>query len=489
MTFAVLIIATIPFTILQSAVTPVLATIQDEMHTSQSTVTWVMTAYLLTASIATPILGRLGDIMGRKRVLVAVLAVLACGTLLAALASSIEVLLAARAIQGIGGAILPLAFGIIRDEFPTEKVAGGISALAAILAAGLGLGTVVAGPIVSWMSYHFLFWIPLTVIVLSVFAVAVLVPASKDPGGGRISVLPAVSLAALLSALLLAVSKGSQWRWSSPTVVVLLVVGVLLVPLWLLSEARADHPLVDVAMMRRRAVWATNVVALLFGVGMYSVFVFLPAFVQTPRAAGYGFGASVSESGLFLLPLTAAMFATGLLSTSLTNRCGAKVVVVNGSALTAASCALLVVAHDDRWAIFAFSAAVGAGLGFVFAAMANLIVDAVPASQVGVASGMNANIRTIGGAVGTATTATLVTANAMTDGTPVEAGYVHGFVFLCGSAVLATLVAFAIPATRRASRQVTGDEDQGGRPRGIVIHGQDSLIAGAPLVERAAAED
>ena len=159
-TFVVLLLGVSSYALLQSLVTPVLRTIQLDLHTTQSTVTWVVTVYLLSASIFTPILGRVGDMVGKERMLVVTLLTLAVGSVLAGLAQSIGVLIVARAIQGVGAGVLPLAFGIIRDEFPPERVATGVGLVAAMTAVGGGAGIVLAGPIVGILDFHWLFWIP-----------------------------------------------------------------------------------------------------------------------------------------------------------------------------------------------------------------------------------------------------------------------------------------------------------------------------------------
>ena len=160
MTFAVLAAGVAAYALLQSLVIPVLTTVQHELHTTQDAVTWVLTAYLLSASICTPILGRVGDMIGKERVFVVTLGALAAGSLLAAIAPSIAVMIVARVIQGVGGGMVPVAFGIIRDEFPAEKVAGAVGSLAALTAVGGGLGIVLAGPIDEALNYHWLFWLP-----------------------------------------------------------------------------------------------------------------------------------------------------------------------------------------------------------------------------------------------------------------------------------------------------------------------------------------
>jgi EmrB/QacA subfamily drug resistance transporter len=478
-TFAVILVATTAFSMLQSLVLPVLPTIQASLHTSQSAVTWVLTAYLLSAAVATPIVGRLGDMIGKKKTLVWVLAVLALGTLLAAVATNIGVMLAARVIQGAGGAVLPLAFGIVRDEFPRERVVSAVSTTAALLAVGGGLGIVLAGPIVNTLDYHFLFWIPLVFVVGAAIAAHVFVPESENTTPGRINVLPAALLAGWLVALLVGVSEGSQWGWASTRTLGLLVASVVLIVAWVRCEVRSDNPLIDMTMMRIPAVWTTNLVALLFGVGMYSVMAFLPEFLQTDTRHGYGFGASITMSGLFLLPMTGVMFFCGLWSGPLAARWGSKRVLVLGSGMSVIPFALLAFAHDQKWEIYLASGLLGAGLGFAFAAMSNIIVESVPATQTGVASGMNANIRTIGGSIGAAVTSMVILARTPAGGIPKESGYTHGFLLLLIASIFATGAAVLIPtARRRASATYLRDDEHI-----IVKNAEAALVAGATLVE------
>lgn len=452
-TFVVLCLGVATFSLLQSMVNPVLPTIARELDTDQATATWVLTAYLLSASVFTPIIGRVGDKVGKERMLVVALGSLAVGSLIAALAPSIEVLILARVVQGVGGGVLPLTFGIIRDEFPREKIAGAIGTASALLAFGGGIGLVIAGPLVDALSYHWLFWLPMIATVIATVAAAVLVPESPVRTPGRISVGSALLLSAWLVALLLATSQGHSWGWSSPEVIGLFVVAAVLLPVWVRAEVRSESPLVDMRMMRLPRVWTVNLVALLFGAGMYSLFAFLPAFLQTPSEAGYGFGITVTESGLLLLPQTVASFLMGVVSGRLAARFGSQALLVAGSAITAASIFGLALAHGEIWYVVASTTLFGFGLGLAFAAMANLVVEAVPPSQTGVASGMNANIRTVGGAIGTAVLTSVVTSGARPDGLPAESGYTTGFLLLAISLTVATVVALLIPLIRTRTPQ------------------------------------
>jgi EmrB/QacA subfamily drug resistance transporter len=474
-TFVVLLLGVSAYALLQSLVLPVLPTIQHDLHTSQSTVTWVLTVYLLSASIFTPILGRVGDMVGKERMLVATLAALALGSLLAGLSQSIGLLIFARAIQGIGGAVLPLSFGIIRDEFPAAKVTGGVGIIAAMTAVGGGAGIVLAGPIVTHLNYHWLFWIPMGITVIAAVCAKFFVPESPVRTPGRISWLAAVLLSAWLVALLVAVSEAPSWGWGSAAVIGLIALSVVIGVVWVIVESRSREPLIDMRMMRVPAVWTNNLVAFLFGVGMYSVMAFLPEFVQTPKSSGYGFGASIIQSGLFLLPLTVAMFFAGLLSGRIAARIGSKAGVIVGSIFSCGGYLILAFANTHAWEIYTVSTLLGVGLGLAYSAMSNLIVQAVPPSQTGVASGMNANIRTIGGAIGAAVMSSIVTSVLMSSGLPSKSGYTRGFAFLAAVTALAVVAAVFIPA----ATSVAAREDH----RHHLLNAELALIPGGTIAE------
>jgi MFS family permease len=258
-------------------------------------------------------------------------------------------------------------------------------------------------------------------------------------------------------------------------VIGLLVVAVVFAAVWIVVESRAAQPLIDMRMMRIRAVWANNLVALLIGVAMYAAFAFQPQFLQTPSVAGYGFGASITESGLMNLPQTVASFFLGVAAGRLAQRFGSRAMLIVGVLVAAVGYLLFALVHDQRWEIYAVSAVMGAGFGLAFAAMSNLVVAAVPPQQTGVASGMNANIRTIGGSLGAAVMASVVTAHAGPTGLPSEAGYTNGFLVLTGALVLAAFAALLIPAVRR--NPLTHLE-----PDVELRHPQAALVAGGTLV-------
>ncbi len=445
---AVLALGGCAYAMLQSLVVPALPILQRDLHTTPTGVAWVFTAYLLAASVATPIAGRLGDMFGKKRTLVVVLAGLGAGTLVAALATTLPLMIAARAIQGLGGAIFPLAFGIVRDEFPRERVAGGIALISGLLGVGGGLGIILAGPILAHLDYHWLFWIPLVAIVLATVATMLIVPESPIRAPGVLDWAGAGLLSLWLVCLLVAISEAPTWGWLSARTVGLLAAAIAVAGAWVWLETRSAVPLVDMRMMQLRGVWTTNLAGFLLGFGMYSAFVLIPQFVQTPSANGYGFGSSVTQAGLFLIPTTIAMMIASPLGGRLSVRFGSKVPLVLGSTITTLSFVLLAVAHSAHWQIYLASLLLGIGVGFAFASMANLIVEAVPADQTGVATGMNTVMRTVGGAIGAQVAASILAASLLADGLPKERGYTLSFVIMAVALAAGVVASLAVPGRK-----------------------------------------
>jgi EmrB/QacA subfamily drug resistance transporter len=430
---------------LQSLVVPALPTLEKDLHTTPTGVTWIFTAYLLAASVATPIAGRIGDMFGKKRTLVVVLAGLAAGTLLAAVATTLPVMIGARAIQGLGGAIFPLAFGIIRDEFPRERVAGGIALISGLLGVGGGLGIILAGPILAHLDYHWLFWIPFVVIVATVIATVLVIPESPVRAPGSVNWAGAILLSLWLICLLVAISEAPTWGWLSARTLGLIAAAVVLALAWIRNETRAASPLVDMRMMRLRGVWTTNLAGFLLGFGMYSAFVLIPQFVQAPTSSGYGFGSSVTQSGLFLIPTTIAMMIASPLGGRLSGRFGSKVPLVLGSTITTLAFVLLAAAHSQHWQVYLASLLLGVGVGFAFASMANLIVEAVKPDETGVATGMNTVMRTVGGALGGQVAASILAASLLADGFPKEQGYTLSFTLMAVALAASVVASLAVP--------------------------------------------
>lgn len=441
---AVLSLAGLAYAILSSAVIPALPTIQHDLHTTETGVTWLLTGFLLSASVGTSIIGRLGDMYGKERLLLWTLVILAFGTLLAAVSNSLAVLIVARVIQGVAGGIFPLSFSIIRDEFPREQVAGSIGLMSSILGVGGGAGLVIGGLIVEHLSWHWLFWLPLVVTVLAAVATWRFIPESPVRSPGRVNWLAAALMTIGISLVLIAIAQTTVWGWGSVKTIVLFVVGLIVCALWVVVEIRSDEPLVDMSMMRIRGVWTTNLAAFLLGAGLYASFIIYPEFAQLPTSTGFGFGASVVVSSLYLLPSAFGMGLLGTIAGRVARVYGSKLALVVGTAVTGVSFAFLAVAHAHPWNMLVSSTLLGIGIGLAFSALGNLIVQAVPPTQTGIASGMNTVMRTLGGALGGQLSATFI-ADHMANGYPTVTGFTLSFIMAAAFLAVGVVAGLLVP--------------------------------------------
>jgi EmrB/QacA subfamily drug resistance transporter len=448
--FAALLIAVLSFSLLQTMPVPALPSLQQAFGASTGTASWVLSAFLLTASVATGLLGRLGDMFGKRRVLIACLLVSAAGTLLAAVAGSIGVLIAARAVQGVGAATFPLAFGIVREQFPRERVPVAIGWISSVFGIGFGVGLVIPGLIVDALSWRWIFWLMLLMIVVGVVAVAAFIRESPQTSPGRIDWAGALLLSGAIVALLLAISNGRPLGWASAPVLGLFAATAALLVAFGFVERRLAAPLVDIGLLRNRTVLAANVAALIIGVGMYGAFTLIPALVETSPAVGYGFGASVTEAGLFIIPMAVAMLFASPLAGRLGAVLGFKLPLVLACVIGAVGFVLFAAAHGTPWPIYLGNGVLGIGVGFAFASLANLVVSAVDPRQTGEATGINTIMRTIGGTLGAQIASTIVTSHLIA-GTriPAESGYTTAFALSAVAMGVATVAALAVPGRLR----------------------------------------
>jgi EmrB/QacA subfamily drug resistance transporter len=440
---AVLSLAGMAYAVLASAVIPALPDIERILGTTETGAAWLLTGFLLSASVATSIIGRLGDIYGKERLLFWTLVILAAGTLLAALAQSLPVLILARVIQGAGGGIFPLAFSIARDEFPRDKVAGSIGIMSSILGVGGGLGLIIGALVIEHLGWHWLFWLPLAVTVVAAICTRRYIPESPVRAPGKVNWLAAALMTIGICAILIAIAQTTTWGWLSARTIILFLIGAVFCVLWVLVELRSRQPLIDMAMMRIRGVWTTNLAAFLLGAGMYSSFIIFPQFAQLPTSTGFGFGSSVVVAALYLTPCAIAMAVLGTVAGPVAGRYGSKLALIVGSAIAAISFAYAAVAHSHPYELLITTTLLGVGIGLAFAALGNLIVQAVPPTQTGVASGMNTVMRTLGGALGGQISATLITDN-MAHGFPTVTGFTLSYwlatMFLAVCVISAALV-------------------------------------------------
>jgi EmrB/QacA subfamily drug resistance transporter len=431
---------------------PALPSIAAHHHAGDEAASWVLTAFFLAASVATPIFGKLGDLYGKDRVLPVVLGLLCLGSLMCAVAPSIEWVIAGRAISGVAGGIFPLAFGIIRDTFPPERVAGAIGLLSAVFGVGGGIGLPLAGVLAEHAGVPWLFWSGLIIALPAVLGIVLLVPTSPRIAGATVDWLGAALLSAGLVLLLIGVTEANSWGWDSPKTIGLLVGGIAVLGLWLQAERTVTDPLIDLRLLRLRAVLATNVATFLIGFAMFAAFALIPRFVQAPESTGYGFGDSVTTAGLILLPSAIIQLVVGPLAGRLGERFGFRVTLMTGCILAVVSFVLLSLRHETQLELLVAGIFLGAGVAFGFASMANLIVMSVPQSDVGIATGINTIMRTAGGAFGSAAITAILAGNVAADtGLPTESGYTTAFVSAVVVGLLAVLAAWLVPSKPGAS--------------------------------------
>jgi EmrB/QacA subfamily drug resistance transporter len=448
---AVLALAGTVFAMMQALVIPALPRIQVSLGVNTPDAAWISTAYLLSACILTPVIGRLGEVAGKKRMMLASLATFAAGTLVCAVAGNLAELVAGRVIQGAAGGIYPLAFAIIRERLPRERVPGSIGLVSSLLGIGGGLGLVLPGPIMTRLSYQWLFWLSLIVIAVAVGLAARYIPADGRPEtGARVPWRSSLLMAVGLSAVLIAVSESASWHWASGRTLGLLALGAAALTAWVRAESRSRNPLVDMSLMRLRGVWTANAAALLIGVGMYASFLIIPELVQAPARLGYGFGASVTGAGLFMLPTAAVQLLLGPASGLLHRRFSLRTQLIAGMLSCAAGFAGLALWHDAPWQVYAATSILGVGFWLCLVALPNQVVSAVPAARTGSATAVNTVVRNAGGALGGQLAAAIIVSSVhVGTGAPAVSGYI-GALILCAAATGAgAFVACAIPRKNR----------------------------------------
>jgi EmrB/QacA subfamily drug resistance transporter len=450
-TLGILTFAGLAFALQQTMIVPALPSLQRDLHTTTAWAAWFLTAFLLVAAVATPILGKLGDQYGKERFLLISLGLFFIGCVAAIFAWDVWSLIACRALQGFGAAVFPLAFSIIYDEFPREKVGQGVGLLSATFGIGGGLGLVLSGVLIDQLSWRWLFIVGAFGVGVAAVLVWRFVPESPVRTESKLDPLGALLLAALLTTLLLALTEGPNWGWGSSRIVGLFLASAVFTFIWIRVELHVEAPLVDMRMMVQRTVLYTNLTAVFAGFAMFGSFVLVPNLMQLH--GHYGFGLSPTMTGVYLLPGGVLGFFAGPLAGKLGTQFGSRLPLVVGMALAAIGIALLALLHAYPWEISVGMVFIGIGVPFAFAAMAKLIVDAVKPTETGVATGMNTVMRTVGGVIGGQIGAALLTSDTIgSTHIPAESAYVIAFSVSAGVALLGALFALRTndPSTRGA---------------------------------------
>ena len=450
------------FALMQAVIVPALAIVQRDLDTTTAWVAWTVSIYLLSASVATPLLGRLGDQYGKDRMLVVTLAIFTVGSILSIFAWDIWSLIAFRALQGIGGAVYPLCFSIIRDETPPQRMGVAMGLISAMLGVGGGLGLVMSGLIVDHGSWRLLFVIGAVVGILGIILVRRFVPPSPHRAPASLDIPGALLLSAGLICILVALTDSRAWGWGSPRLLGVMGAGLAILVVWGWVETRTTQPLVDMRMLARRPVLFTNLAALFCGFTMYAIFTVLPLFAQMPHGlpegvqplVTYGFGATVTVSALYMLPGALAMLPAGPFGGILGRRIGFRYALAIGLVATALGSAFIAALHAEPWQLIVGYVVGAAGVAVAFGAMPKLIADAVSPAETGIATGMNTVVRTVGSAIGAQAAVTLLASKTIA-GTdiPAESGFSTSLWLGASAALVAALLALAISPRRRRGEQ------------------------------------
>ncbi|MFF0038894.1 MFS transporter [Streptomyces mirabilis] len=443
---AILSLAALAFALMQTAVVPALTDMASALHTSTQNTAWTLTGYLVSAAVLTPVLGRLGDMFGKRRFLVISLLLFAAGAVLAAIATDLGLVVAGRVLQGAGAGVLPLSFGIVRDEFEAGRRPGAIGLISAIVGIGGGIGLLVGGLLVDHASYRWIFVAGAAMALIAAVSAQLLLPESPVRARGRVDLAGAALLAVGVTAPLIAISQGRTWGWGSGRTLGLFAVGLVFLAVLVLVERRTAEPLVDISLFVRPSVLMTNLVTLLVGFGMFGAFVLIPQLAETPTASGYGFGVDATRAGLLMLPGCLIILVTGSVTGSLAKRFHAKLPLVLGGLASVAGLAMLAAQHGSQAAVLGWTTVLFAGIGFAYAAIPNLIVDAVPAAKTGEATGLNALVRSVGSSLGTQVVAGILAGSAtVAHPLPTAQSYTTGFVVGAVGALVAALAAVFVP--------------------------------------------
>lgn len=464
---AILGLAALAFSLSQTMVVPALGTLQEELHTTASGATWTVTAYLLAAAVATPVVGRLGDMFGKRRLLIVALGFFTLGSVVSALGDSLGVVIAGRILQGVGGGIFPLCFAIIRDELPREKVAVGIGMISAVLAIGGALGLVIGGLLLDHASYHWIFWVGAGLGVVGVVGSYLGVPESPIRIPGKVDVRGALVFGVGIVLPLLAISNANDWGWGSARVLGMIVAGIAILAAWIALQQRTAEPIAHIPTLRRPAVFFTNLATVLVGFGMFGAFVLIPQLLQSPEATGYGFDLDATQSGLVMVPGALVAMVAAPISGRMSGRFGSHVPLAIGGVLAALGLLMLGELHDTIALIVIGYAVSAVGIGLAFAAMPNLIVAAVPAERTGEATGFNTVMRSVGSSIGSQIAATILTASVVVGSPlPTDDGFTTAFVVMAIGSLVAGGIAALIPRLSRADVAATAVASaESGEPR------------------------
>jgi EmrB/QacA subfamily drug resistance transporter len=457
---AVLALAGIAAALQQTVIVPLVPQLPLLLDASPADTTWVVTATLLAGAVATPVVGRLADMFGKRRLLLWCLAVLVAGSVVSALSTSLVPLVVGRSLQGLATGIIPVGISLMRDLLPKERLGSATALMSASLGVGGALGLPLSAFVAQNADWHVLFWAAAVLGLLVAGLVLAIVPESPQRTGGHFDLLGALTLAVALVALLLAVSKGGTWGWASPVTLTLVGVAVIALLGWGAWELRTRQPLVDLRVSARRQVLLTNTASAVFGFSMFAMSLVFPQLLQLPADTGYGLGQTIVVAGLVLAPGGLCMMAMSPVSARITDASGPRTTLMIGAVVVALGYGVAVLFHSEVWHLVICSVIISSGIGLAYGAMPSLVMAAVPVDQTAAANSLNNLMRAIGTAVASAVAGVLLAElTTSIDGrvVPAERAFVLVMAIGAATALVALVITWFIPARTAAALEWAAD--------------------------------
>lgn len=448
---AVLTLAGVGAAFMQTILIPLQPQLPQLLSTSRENAAWVITTTLVAGAVCTPIAGRLGDMFGKRRVAMVLLGLQAAGSIVAALSSTFEPMIAARVLQGMAAGVIPLGISILRDVIPKVRLGATIALVSASLGAGGVLGLPLSAAVAEILDWHWLFWLAAGITVLCLGLFAVFVPVSTVRAPGRVDLVGIVGLSVGLVGLLVGISRGGEWGWTDPRTLASLVGGAVILAGWGVVELRTAQPLVDLRVSARAPVLLTNLASVAMGFALFLSNIVFPQLLGLPAASGIGLGMSVVVSALILAPSGITMLAVSPLAGRWERRHGPRALLVAGAAIIAASYAGALVFHDAAWQILLVNLVFGVGFGLGYGAMPALIMSAVPVNETGAANGLNALMRALGTSAAAAVAGAVLAQSVTTAGGVTGPGE-DGFLIVLGLGLGSSIVCLVIAAFIRPPR-------------------------------------
>ena len=433
---------------MQTLVTPIYPRLPGLLDAAPADVSWVLTATLLAAAIATPISGRLGDMYGKRRIMLLLLAILVGGSIICAISFSLVPLIIGRVFQGVGIGVIPLGIIILRDVIHPKNLGGAVALVSATLGVGGAVGLPLAATIAEFADWHALFWLATALGLAGIVAIATVVPVSTLRSGGAFDFIGALGLGVGLVGILLAITKGSEWGWGTPITLTLLIGGVVVLLGWGAFELRSSHPLIDLRVAARRPVLLTNLTSISIGFAFFVVNASLPLVLEAPASTGYGLGQPLILAALCLMPLGLVMFFISPLAARLSAARGARTSLILGAAIVAIGFTLAIFFLDQVWHIILVSTITGIGVGFAYAAMPTLIMQSVPPNETAAANGLNSVMRALGSTLSASLVGVILATHVVVQqgvGVPTREGFAWVFVMGAGVVLLGLIIALFIP--------------------------------------------